>query len=128
MNHVQIRAMERLGESIDIPEVKRIVKAIVQGEYKKLVQLGRDFGIYQVLLNNITEGVVIFDQQLNIIRTVGPKSWVKKKGNRYVFLGEKKKEDNQSKYIATKRDKRPYDRIKQRKKERDMLHKYEEIF
>jgi len=128
MNHIQMRAMERLGESLDLSEIKRLTKSIIDGECKKYLMLGKDIGIYQVFLNQRTEAIAIFDHAYRIIKTIGRSSWIKRKGNRFYYTHKRQKEDIESQNNNYKRDKVYYDRTKHKQKTRELLRGDEEFF
>lgn len=121
MNHVQNRAMDRLGEFISINEIKKITQDILDGRCKRYLSLGKTFGIYQAFLNNSTEALIIFDYHYRVIRTIGHPSWIKKKGSVYIYSPKKKKEDIEDNSNNRKKRKVPYVRSKYKQSTKEML-------
>lgn len=112
---------------IDIPEIKRLNKDIMDGSAFRYCFLGQSIGIYAVLLNGKTDAVAIFDLHHCFIKTIGPKTWIKKKGDRYIFIPKKEREEIEYKNISQKKDKVPYVRSKFKSKTRAMLQRDEEF-
>ena len=126
MNHVQQRVMERLGESITIEEIKRLCKSIINNECKHYLDIGKTIGIYQVFVNGTTEGVAVFDKTFRHIKTIGHPRWIKKKGGKFIFI-EKKQKEKYSNNNYDKKNKEPYDRTKQKRKDKKLLQGYVEL-
>ena len=126
MNHVQQRAMERLGVIIDKREIDRLTRLIIAGKCKRYLYLSFYIQVFRVYLNDQTEALAIFDSQYSVIKTIGHPSWIKRKGGRYIFVSKKHKQQVQPKEeIDHRRDKRPYDRTKYKTRTKEMLQRYD---
>ena len=128
MNHVQQRAMERLGVSITLPELKRLAKTIRDGECKFYLSLGRIIKIYQVFIYKKFEAVVVYDSRYNVIKTIGPPSWIREKEDKIYFSGRRKRSSSKAKKQKHRKDKNPYERFKQKRKTREVLQRNDEFF
>ena len=127
MGHVQERALERLGVSVSSRELKKLSKDITEGRCKRFLFLGKTIGVYQVFLNDGTEAVAIFDLHHMIIKTIGPKTWVKKIGSHYKYIPKKLKEEPEYKHQSQKKRKKPYARVRNKRKTQELLQRNEDF-